>query len=94
MLRQAIEWFGWDFESAVSLDSNSLIFAVGSDNVTFSGETVLNEFIVDGDGLNRIFNAQASEFLEENDPRLMLNTIIKSITYSDDRVQVDMDDGT
>lgn len=94
MHRQAAEWWRWDFESAVSPDSNSLIFAVTSSNDTFEGEDPLNEFVVDGEGLGKIFIKQASEFLTENDPRLLLNTIVRNITYSDYGVRVDMEDGT
>lgn len=93
--RQAVEWWRWDFETAMPPESNSLLFAASADNFTFAGdEVVLNEFVVDEEGLNKIFVKEAAEFLEDDDPRLILNTAVRNISYSGDGVRVGMDDGS
>ncbi|KAF7627908.1 putative amine oxidase [Aspergillus flavus] len=98
MHRQASEWWRWDFEDAVSPEMGSLAFGATSSNVTFGdGEGdvgSLNEFVVDAEGLNKIFVKQAAEFLTVNDPRVALNTVVRNVTYSDDGVRIDMEDGS
>ena len=44
--------------------------------------------MIDQRGYNTFLHGQASEFLEPNDERLLLNTIVKNITYNDTGVTI------
>jgi len=50
--------------------------------------------VVDQRGFNSFIHGQASEFLKENDPRLLLKTIVKAITWSDNSVVITNADGS
>jgi len=49
---------------------------------------------IDQRGFNTFLHGQASEFLKKNDSRLLLNTIVTNITWSDNSVTVTNADGT
>lgn len=48
----------------------------------------------DDRGFNIIIKGEASTFLTKNDPRLMLNTIVSAVNYTDASVTVTMNDGS
>jgi polyamine oxidase len=50
--------------------------------------------VYDERGFNIIIKGEASTFLTENDPRLMLNTIVSGVNYTDDSVTITMNDGS
>jgi len=54
----------------------------------------LNQFSIDQRGYNTFLHGQASEFLENNDPRLLLNTVVTNITYNDSGVTIYNQDGS
>ncbi|KAI1393355.1 putative flavin-containing polyamine oxidase [Hypoxylon trugodes] len=93
MHAQAIEWWSWDWESALSPDENSLVFGVTNYNATFNQFGEDNNFAWDQRGFNRYIIGEADEFLEEHDPRLFLGTIVKKISYSPSGIVVYLDDG-
>jgi polyamine oxidase len=45
-------------------------------------------------GYNALIIGEAHEFLESNDPRLLLNTTVKAIRYESDGVKIRMKDGS
>ena len=48
----------------------------------------------DGRGFNSFIRGEASTFLTPADPRLLLNTIVSEISYSDDAVKIINQDGS
>lgn len=63
-------------------------------NFTFLQYSGKNNFVIDQRGHNTWIKGEASTFLDEDDPRLLLNTIVSNIEYSDDGVEVTMEDGS
>jgi polyamine oxidase len=51
-------------------------------NSTFYQYSDENNYVFDSRGFNTFITGEASTFLTANDPRLLLNTIVKNITYS------------
>ncbi|KAL9100734.1 MAG: hypothetical protein Q9163_003919 [Psora crenata] len=78
---EAIEWFLFDFEYA--FDPNTTYYQ-------FSGE---NNYVYDQRGFNTFIKGEASTFLKPNDSRLLLNTVVTNITYTDHGVTVYNKDG-
>lgn len=62
-------------------------------NFTFLQYSGKNNFVIDQRGHNTWIKGEASTFLDVQDPRLLLNSIISNIEYSDDSVEVTMEDG-
>lgn len=69
--------------------------------MTFYQWSEENNFVWDSRGFNTFIKGEASEFLDctpeydcSGDPRLLLNTIVTNITWSDTGVTVTNDDGT
>ena len=85
-LEKAVEYFSIDWEFSEPPEMCSLEYATG----TVDGGTypLGNEFVVDDRGFNHILKEESRTFLEENDPRLMLNTLVTKVTYGDDQVIV------
>lgn len=54
----------------------------------------MNQFSIDQRGYNTFLHGQASEFLVDNDPRLLLNTIVANISHSDSGVTIYNTDGS
>lgn len=63
-------------------------------NFTFLQYSGKNNFVIDQRGHNTWIKGEASTFLDEDDPRLLLNTIVSNIEYSDEGVEVTMEDGS
>ncbi|KAM3542083.1 hypothetical protein ARSEF1564_005039 [Beauveria bassiana] len=93
MAAQAVEWWNWDWESAVSPEQSSLIFGVAGSNLSLNQFSNENNLVIDSRGYNYIIRQEASTFLKDNDARLRLNNHITDIHYSDDGVTIYSDDG-
>lgn len=50
--------------------------------------------MIDQRGFNTWLRGTASRFLKPNDPRLLLNTVVESVSYSDESVTMHLDDGS
>lgn len=75
-------------------DYSSLIFNTAVENFTYGLFGDEEPFIVDSRGYNTIVSGEAFTFLQPNDPRLLLNTIVTDISHSDSGVTVHNADGT
>lgn len=93
MHSQAVEWWYWDWEAASTPEESSLVFGITGWNLTFNQFGEDNNFVWDQRGLNIWIIGEANTFLTSNDSRLLLNTVVDSISYSDDGVIVRTDDG-
>ncbi|KAE8152320.1 hypothetical protein BDV25DRAFT_138010 [Aspergillus avenaceus] len=94
MEAQAVDWWSWDFESAYTPQESSFIFGVASGNLTSNQFSDHDNFVTDQRGFNHIIKGMASKFMKEEDPRLLLNTIITNITYTPEGVTIHSKDGT
>jgi polyamine oxidase len=90
----AVEWWLYDGEQAYTPEETSLVFNTAVSNFTFLQFSEENNFVVDQRGHNTWIKGEASEFLEKDDPRLLLNTIVDKISYSKDGVIVTNKDGS
>lgn len=95
MRAQAIEWWNWDWAVALTPEESSFIFGVTGENLTFNQFSDEEQFVWDQRGFSTFIQGEAAEFLSgDNDPRLRLSTVVKSIDYSDDNtVTVELEDG-
>ena len=66
---------------------------IKSQNTTFYQYSEANNYVFDSRGFNAFIRGEASTFLTANDPRLMLNTIVTNVSYSDNVVTVHNKDG-
>ncbi|ATY62384.1 flavin containing polyamine [Cordyceps militaris] len=95
MAAQAVEWWSWDWESAVPPEQSSLIFGVASSNLSFHQFSDENNLVIDARGYSYIIEQEASTFLAAaDDARLRLGNHITNISYSDDGVTVHSADGS
>ena len=62
-------------------------------NTTFYQFSEANNYVFDSRGFNAFIHGEASTFLTANDSRLLLNTIVTNISYSDVGVTVFTQDG-
>ncbi|KAK3170165.1 hypothetical protein OEA41_009551 [Lepraria neglecta] len=91
---QASEWWGWDFEYAYPPELSSQEFGIVNYNTTFYQYSDANNYVFDSRGFNAFIKGTAATFLKPNDPRLLLNTIVTNISYSDTGVTVYNQDGS
>ncbi|KAL6714121.1 hypothetical protein ACLMJK_008615 [Lecanora helva] len=82
MQAQAVEWWEWDFEAAYN------------PNATYYQFSEDNNYVFDSRGFNAFIKGAASTFLTASDSRLLLDTIVTNITYSDHGVTVYNQDGS
>ncbi|KAG5978972.1 hypothetical protein E4U55_005705 [Claviceps digitariae] len=94
MRRQAVEWWSWDWEAALTPEESSLIFGAAGNNVTFNQFSDENNLVIDPRGYRHIIEEESKTFLRPNDPRLLLKTKITNVTYSNDGVTVHNSDGS
>lgn len=87
-LTQQIDW-----ETAWAPDESSLLFGITGSNNTFYQYSDENNYVFEQRGFNYFIKQEAATYLKPNDPRLMLNTIVKNVSYSDTDVTVYTDDG-
>ncbi|ERS95300.1 polyamine oxidase (propane-1,3-diamine-forming) [Sporothrix schenckii 1099-18] len=93
MHAQAVEFWNWDWETAYAPEDCSFVFGVSGNNLTFNQFSDENNYVWDQRGFNTFLYGEASTFLAENDPRLLLSTTVTNITYSDSGVTVVFEDG-
>lgn len=94
MHAQAVEWWSWDWETSYPPEESSFAFGIAGSNVTFNQFGDANNLVFDSRGFNAFVVGEASTFLAVNDTRLLLSTVVTGITYSEDGVVVDLDDGS
>ena len=63
-------------------------------NLTFNQFSGESNFVSDPRGFSAFIKGEASTFLNDPDPRLLLNTVVERIDYSDDGVIVRNEDGS
>lgn len=93
MHAQALEWWEWDWETAWPPEQSGLLFGITGYNLTFYQFSDENNFVWDQRGFNTFVIGEAHEFLKENDPRLLLKTTVKAISYGPEGVIVQFEDG-
>ncbi|KAF2124440.1 polyamine oxidase-like protein [Dothidotthia symphoricarpi CBS 119687] len=93
-MRKAVEWWMWDWDAAQTPEESSLVFGITAYNLTYYQFAEENYFSVDQRGFNTWLKTQASSFLEANDTRLMFNTVVTDINYSETGVTVTNEDGS
>ncbi|KAF2679945.1 amine oxidase [Lentithecium fluviatile CBS 122367] len=91
---QAVEWWMWDWETSYSPDESSFVFGITGYNLTFYQYSEENNLVIDQRGFNTWLKGVAGTFLQPNDTRLLLNTIVSGIDYTKHDVKVTMDDGS
>ncbi|KAI9847728.1 MAG: hypothetical protein M1837_001976 [Sclerophora amabilis] len=91
---QAVEWWEFDFEYTYPPDLNSQEYTIANYNLTYYQFSEENNYVFDQRGFNTFLKDEASSYLSENDPRLLLNTIVTNITWSDSEVTIHNQDGT
>ncbi|KAK1910400.1 hypothetical protein P3342_006677 [Pyrenophora teres f. teres] len=92
--RKAVEYYLWDWDTAQSPEGSSFVYGIAGYNFTYYGFSEISNFCTDQRGFNTWLKQQASRFLEPNDPRLLLNTIVTNITYSNTGVHIVTSDGS
>ncbi|KAK6949941.1 hypothetical protein Daesc_008264 [Daldinia eschscholtzii] len=93
MRAQALEWWEWDWETAWPPEQSGLLFGIAGYNLTYYQFSDENNFVWDQRGFNTFVIGEAHEFLEEDDPRLLLETTVTKILYGPDGVIVQLQDG-
>ncbi|KAI1306568.1 amine oxidase [Xylaria venustula] len=93
MHAQAIEWWDWDWETAWPPEESGFVYGITGYNLTFYQWSDENNFVIDQRGFNAFIIGEANEFLGEDDPRLLLNTMVKSVAYGPQGVNVTFEDG-
>ncbi|KAF2263027.1 amine oxidase [Lojkania enalia] len=94
MMAQAVEWWMWDWETSTTPEESGFVFGITGYNLTFYQYSEENNFVTDQRGFVTLLKGIASTFLEPNDPRLLLNSIVTNIAYSSDGVTITLDDGS
>ncbi|KAI9821058.1 MAG: hypothetical protein M1827_003791 [Pycnora praestabilis] len=94
MEAQAVEWWEWDWEYSYTPDESSEEWGIINYNTTFYQYSDANNYVFDRRGFNQFIKTEAATFLAANDSRLLLNTIVTNITYSDNSVTVYNADGS
>ncbi len=93
-IRKAIEWFQWDFYFAMAPEETDYVWGIVNSNATFNGFSDQDFLCVDQRGFNTWLKNEAAKFLKPNDTRLLLNTIVTNITYTDSGVTILNQDGS
>ncbi|KAI1326643.1 amine oxidase [Xylariaceae sp. FL0255] len=93
MKKQAVEWWNWDFETAWDPEQSGFVYGVTGYNLTFYQYSDENNYVWDQRGFNAFIIGEASTFLQKNDPRLLLSTMVESIAYTSDGVTVNLKNG-
>ncbi|KAI4179106.1 MAG: hypothetical protein LQ348_005463, partial [Seirophora lacunosa] len=91
---QAVEWWEFDFEYAQPPEQSSHEFAIVNYNTTFYQYSDENNFVYDQRGFNAFIKGEASTFLTDDDPRLLLNTVVTNISYDHASVTINSKNGS
>ncbi|KAK3673258.1 hypothetical protein LTR78_006803 [Recurvomyces mirabilis] len=92
--KQAVEWWEWDWEFAFPPEQSSQVFGIVNYNTTFYQFSADNNYVFDQRGFNAFIIGEASTFLAANDSRLLLETVVTNISYSDTGVTITNEDGS
>lgn len=92
--RKAVEYWMWDWETAQTPEESSFVYGVAGYNLTYYGLSEISNFCTDQRGFNTWLKGEAAKFLEVNDTRLLLNTVVTNISYSDTGVTITNEDGS
>ncbi|KAH7347039.1 polyamine oxidase-like protein [Pyrenochaeta sp. MPI-SDFR-AT-0127] len=92
--RKAVEYWMWDWEVAQTPQESSFVFGIAGYNLTYYGFSEVSHFSVDQRGFNTWLKGEAAKFLEANDSRLLLNTVVTNIAYSASGVAITNEDGS
>lgn len=91
---QAAEWWEFDWEYPSSPEQSSQEFTIVNYNTTFYQYSHENNYVFDSRGFNAFIKGEASTYLTANDSRLLLNTSVTNVSYSDSGVTVYNKDGS
>jgi polyamine oxidase len=78
----------WDWEAAQTAEESSFVYGITGYNLTYYGFSEISNFNVDQRGFNVWLKGQAVKFLKANDPRLLFNTVVETIQYSNTSVTI------
>lgn len=92
--RKAVEWWQWDWETSQTPEESSFVFGIAGYNLTFYQYSEGNNLSNDQRGFNVWLRDQAAKFLRSNDTRVLFNTVVTNITYSDTGVTILNKDGS
>ncbi|KAK8125406.1 uncharacterized protein PG998_001165 [Apiospora kogelbergensis] len=93
MKMQAVEWWAWDLETTQTPDESGFLYGITGYNLTYYQFSEQNNYVWDQRGYNAFVIGESQTFLGANDTRLMLNTTVESLTYSDQGVVIKTHDG-
>lgn len=94
MAAQAVEWWEFDWEYSYSPEQSSALFSTVNYNTTFYQYSSENNYVYDSRGFNAFIKGEASTFLSQNDPRLLLNTTVSKVSYNNSGVTITNTDGS
>ena len=92
--RKAVEWWYFDWDAAATPEESSAVFATTASNLTYYQFKDEDFFSIDQRGYNTWLKGEAAKFLQPNDRRVLFNTTVKAIEYSDSGVRVTNEDGS
>ncbi|KAL9050875.1 MAG: hypothetical protein Q9206_004919 [Seirophora lacunosa] len=75
-------------------EQSSHEFAIVNYNTTFYQYSDENNFVYDQRGFNAFIKGEASTFLTDDDPRLLLNTVVTNISYDHASVTINSKNGS
>ncbi|KAI1365138.1 putative flavin-containing polyamine oxidase [Xylaria arbuscula] len=90
----AVEWWLYDGEQAVTPEDSSLVFNAAVSNFTFLQFNDENNFVIDQRGHRAWIEGEASTFLAPDDQRLRLNTIVERVNYGSEGVIITTNNGS
>ncbi|KAH9862890.1 hypothetical protein J1614_010983 [Plenodomus biglobosus] len=89
---------GWrtngDAARKATPEESSFVYGIVGYNLTFYGFSEISNFCTDQRGFNEWLRGEARKFLDPNDARLLLNTVVTNVTYSHQGVTVLNEDGS
>lgn len=92
--KKAVEWWLFDWDAAQTPEESSFVFSTTAYNLTYYAFSEVNNFCIDQRGFNAWLKVQAAKFLKANDTRLLFNTVVTDIEYSDTGVIITNEDGS
>ncbi|KAJ4984099.1 N1-acetylpolyamine oxidase [Stagonosporopsis vannaccii] len=92
--RKAVDWWMFDWDAAALPEESSTVFAITASNLTYYQFKDEDFFSIDQRGYNTWLKGEAAKFLQPNDRRLLFNTTVTAIEYSDSGVKVTNEDGS
>ncbi|KAI8085106.1 uncharacterized protein BX664DRAFT_375578 [Halteromyces radiatus] len=94
-LEEAIEYFTYDWETGETPEVSSMMYVANNDNsnygTIFGPDSDNDRMDIDQRGFRYIFLQEAAKVFKENDPRLKLNSLVKTIEYDENGVIITTD---